>query len=210
MQTDFSHSLKSRNYMHGDVIDTSIQQIDSYIADEELKYGQLVEYVADLDDYRRVKKINADNDNVVGVVVRSNYANFGSQLETNGTGEQAIITNSTEDGYAKGSLVPIMSLGRIAIKVDAVTSTQSKGTNFVWFHETNSTFNTSSVTQANTIKVGRVLETPAVGKIIPCQVNKMTNDGAIFSLPNSELITSMDNMQKEIDKLKTEILKKGK
>ena len=173
MQKDFSDSLESKPYLLGQVIDTSISQIDSYIAEDDIKFGQLVQLGTD--PYKQVKTLPAgDLTGAIGIAVRTNMQPFGSQLAEDDGGDSNIITTTAEDTYTKGSMVSVMRLGRAALMVDSLSGAQTAGVIDLWYDEDTKTNIASSATVSDAIKIGRLMEQPVAGKIAQVQINKMS------------------------------------
>jgi len=165
MQTNFDTAIVSKLGLVGGLYDTSLNQIDSYSAGEDIPFGTPVEYDA---TNKVVKKLTATG-KMLGIAMRTNYAVPGSVLEDEADKPATIITSSAIS-YPAGSQVSVMKTGRMFVTITTVT--QAGYGNNIFF-----TVNTGFVIQAAATLSGSYLvgislsNTAVADNLIPIQVN---------------------------------------
>lgn len=130
MQLDFSTALDSGSFLLGQQYDSSMSQVISYPASEEIKFGQPVTIDFDKGTVANMTATSTFN----GIALRTNYQVAGSDISTS---PPTTVTN-TVGSYLKGAMVSIMKTGRIVIGFDntAITGTpatlQTTGGSLAW------------------------------------------------------------------------------
>ena len=168
MQTNFDTAIVSKLGLVGGLFDSSLNQIDSYSAKEDIPFGTPVEYDAAT---KTVKKLTATGQ-LLGIAMRTNYAVPGSVLNENVNDENPSPTTITSSAvsYPAGSQVSVMKTGRMFVNIATVT--QAGYGNNIFF-----TVNTGFVVQTAATLSGSYLvgmslsDTAVVGNLIPIQVN---------------------------------------
>lgn len=134
MQLDFSTALTSDSFLLGQQYDSSMSQVISYPASEEIKFGQPVTIDFDKGTVANMTGTSSSNTNFHGIALRTNYQNAGSDIST---APPTTVTN-TVGSYPKGAMVSIMKVGRIVVAFDntAITGTpatlQTTGGSLAW------------------------------------------------------------------------------
>lgn len=129
MQLDFSTALTSDSFLLGQQYDSSLSQVTSYPASEEIKFGNPVTI-----DYDKGTVANMTSTAFSGIALRTNYQNAGSDISA---APPTTVTN-TIGSYPKGAMVSIMKVGRIVVAFDntAITGTpatlQTTGGSLAW------------------------------------------------------------------------------
>jgi hypothetical protein len=164
MQTNFDTAIESKLGLVGGLYDTSLNQIDSYSAGEDIPFGTPVEY----DQTNKVVKKLTTTGKMLGIAMRTNYAVPGSVLG-NAADKPATIITSSAISYPAGSQVSVMKTGRMFVTIK--TSTQNVYGNKIFF-TVGTGFEVSADTIQNSYLVGISLSDTAVAdKLIPIQVN---------------------------------------
>jgi hypothetical protein len=160
MQTNFDTAIVSKLGLVGGLYDTSLNQIDSYSAGEDIPFGTPVEY----DQTNKVVKKLTNTGKMLGIAMRTNYAVPGSVLGDAADKPATIIIS-----YPAGSQVSVMKTGRMFVTIK--TSTQNVYGNKIFF-TVGTGFEVSADTIQNSYLVGISLSDTAVAdKLIPIQVN---------------------------------------
>lgn len=129
MQLDFSTALDSDSFLLGQQYDSSMSQVLSYTASEEIKFGQPVTIDFDKGTVAPFKA----NSSYHGIALRTNYQPAGSDIST---APPTTVTN-TIGSYPKGAMVSIMKTGRIVIGFDNTGATGNPATtggSKVWYN----------------------------------------------------------------------------
>lgn len=129
MQLDFSTALVSDSFLLGQQYDSSMSQVLSFPASEEIKFGQPV--TIDFDK-GTVAPLN-DGGSYHGIALRTNYQPAGSDISS---APPTTVTN-TIGSYPKGAMVSIMKVGRIVIGFDNTSATGNPvttGGSNVWYN----------------------------------------------------------------------------
>jgi hypothetical protein len=134
MQLDFSTALTSDSFLLGQQYDSSMSQVISYPASEEIKFGQPVTIDFDKGTVANMTGTSSSNTNFHGIALRTNYQNAGSDIST---APPTTVTN-TVGSYPKGAMVSIMKSGRVVVGFDntAISGTpatlQTTGGSLAW------------------------------------------------------------------------------
>src|SRR5574343_642451 len=134
MQLDFSTALTSDSFLLGQQYDSSMSQVISYPASEEIKFGQPVTIDFDKGTVANMTGTTSSNTNFHGIALRTNYQNAGSDIST---APPTTVTN-TVGSYPKGAMVSIMKSGRVVVGFDntALSGTpatlQTTGGSLAW------------------------------------------------------------------------------
>lgn len=187
MQTDFSTALVSDSFLLGQQYDSSMSQVLSYTASEEIKFGQPVTIDFDKGTVAPLK----DGGNFHGIALRTNYQVAGSDITT---APPTTVTN-TIGSYPKGSMVSIMKTGRIVVGFDNTGATGTPATtggSNVWYNTaTNATlfaFGKIAIAATDPFATGTTVGkgvnigytvAPAVGGLAPIQITD--GDGATLA-----------------------------
>ena len=142
MQLDFSTALVSDSFLLGQEYDSSMSQVLSFPASEEIKFGQPVTIDFDNGTVAPLKVASKYH----GIALRTNYQPAGSDITT---APPTTVTN-TIGSYPKGAMVSIMKVGRIVVGYDntsAVGTPATTGGSNVWYNVT---------TNATTFAFGRI------------------------------------------------------
>lgn len=178
MQTDFSTALVSDSFLLGQQYDSSMSQVLSYTASEEIKFGQPVTIDFDKGTVAPLKASGTFH----GIALRTNYQVAGSDITT---APPTTVTN-TIGSYPKGAMVSIMKVGRIVVGFDntnTVGTPATTGGSNVWYNVTaNATtfaFGRISIAATNPFATGA---TQGVGVIIGYTIAPAVNGLVVIQI----------------------------
>lgn len=181
MQTSFSNSLISKPYFLGQILDTSLTQVDSYAAETAISFGQPVQLGTD--PTKQVKALVAGG-TLWGIAIESNFASAGGVLSTNTTTEQVVnVTSNNTHTYPIGSMVPVVKVGRVVIQVGATVSQNTVGKTQAWYQTGSATASLIGTIRASDsdptsspetfISIGTFLSVPTANNLAVIQINKL-------------------------------------
>lgn len=133
MQLDFSTALTSDSFLLGQQYDSSMSQVISYPASEEIKFGQAVTINFDQGTVAPLKYTGSAWTSFHGIALRTNYQNAGSDIST----APPTTVTDTIDSYPKGAMVSIMKVGRIVVAYNntGIAGTAATvGGSYVWYN----------------------------------------------------------------------------
>lgn len=190
MQLDFSTALTSDSFLLGQQYDSSMSQVISYPASEEIKFGQPVTIDFDKGTVAPLKAGSTFH----GIALRTNYQVAGSDIST---APPTTVTN-TIGSYPKGAMVSIMKIGRIVVGFDntsAVGTPATTGGSNVWYNVTaNATtfaFGRISIAATNPFATGSTQGVgviigytiaPAAGGLVPLQIADADSNSPLSTL----------------------------
>ena len=169
MQIDFSTAITSAEGLVGGLYDTSLNQIDSFVAGEDIPFGCPVEY-----DFTNnvIKKLTSAQTAFLGVAMRTNYAVPGNTTTSLTADFPGDIVSGTSS-YPKGSQVSVMKMGRMFVKVTTAT-TKTMGAK-ITFNKTTFVYLADEANAATNFVIGRAVRVPSKdGIIVPIQVLGVT------------------------------------
>lgn len=167
MQTNFDTAIVSKLGLVGGLFDSSLNQIDSYSAKEDIPFGTPVEYDAAT---KTVKKLTATG-KLLGIAMRTNYAVPGSVLNEDDENPSPTTTiTSSAVSYPTGSQVSVMKTGRMFVNIATVTQA-GYGNNIFFTVDTGFVVQTAATLSGSYLVGMSLSDTAVVGNLIPIQVN---------------------------------------
>lgn len=133
MQLDFSTALVSDSFLLGQQYDSSMSQVISYPASEEIKFGQAVTIDFDKGTVSPLKYTGSVWTGFHGIAIRTNYQVAGSDISS---APPTTVAN-TIGSYPKGAMVSIMKVGRIVVAYDntgIAGTAATTGGSYVWYN----------------------------------------------------------------------------
>lgn len=173
MQINFDTAINSAEGLVGGLYDTSLNQIDSFVAGEDIPFGCPVEY-----DFTNnvIKKLTSAQTAFLGVAMRTNYAVPGSVLAATAAvtaSDQVTTITSGISSFPAGSQVSVMKMGRIFVKVTTAT-TKTIGAK-ITFNKTSFFYLSDEANSSGNLVIGRAVRVPSKdGIIVPIQVLGVT------------------------------------
>jgi len=170
MQKDFSNSLYSAPLLPGQIYDSSIQQADSYTAETAIKFGQPVQLGTD--PAKQVKALGAGG-TFFGIAIHSNIPAISGELSTKDTDDFQVKIMASNEGYPKGAMLPVLRLGRIAIKVTAVTEDTVNKT-LAWYKLADGNIVAADKDPTGGyVAIGKFITKPVAGSLAVIQINNL-------------------------------------
>lgn len=182
MQKDFSYSLNSNPFLLGNLLDGSISQVDSYVAEIDLLGATSIPFghpvVLGTDPTRQVKRAftgtSATVTSFIGIALRQNQLPSGGVLAGNNAGDQPVIMSTSINAYLDGFPIAIARSGRVVVLVTTVTQAVVGTTRAVYTLATGLiTTQTAAATAGTQLDLGFVLTVPVAGQLCAIQINKL-------------------------------------
>jgi hypothetical protein len=188
MQIDYTTSLDSGALVLGLVYDTSLAQIDGFMAEESIPFGAFVQYGSTIaagngTTAPLIKKLTTTG-KFIGVAVRDMNQPLGSTLATStgvtaGTDTAMTTITMALESYPAGAGVSVMRLGRVAIMIPTgtVMTFAALGATLIWNSTTSvMTFAATPISSealATAVNIGTCVTMPVAGQLAVIQINEL-------------------------------------
>lgn len=188
MQIDYTNSLDSGPLVLGQVYDTSLAQVDGFMAEESIAFGAFVQHGSSVAPSNGttaplVKRLTTTG-KFIGIAVRDMNQPVGGTLATAtqvaaGTVDSMTTITTALESYPQGSGVSVMRLGRVAIMIPTgtVMTNAAIGATLVWNATTSAmTFSALPISPevlATAINIGTLVTMPVAGQLAVVQINEL-------------------------------------
>ena len=188
MQIDYTNSLDSGPLVLGQVYDTSLAQVDGFMAEESIAFGAFVQYgstvaVSQSTSAPLIKKLTTTG-KFIGIAVRDMNQPVGATLATAtqvaaGTVDAMTTITTALESYPIGAGVSVMRLGRVSIMIPTATvmTNAAIGATLVWNATTSvMTFSALPISPevlATAINIGTLVTMPVGGQLAVVQINEL-------------------------------------
>jgi methylglyoxal synthase len=195
MQIDYTNSLDSGPLVLGQVYDTSLAQVDGFMAEESIAFGAFVQYGSTVAASNGttaplIKKLTTTG-KFIGIAVRDMNQPVGGTLATAaqvaaGTVDAMTTITTALESYPIGAGVSVMRLGRVSIMIpkfasDGTTATvmtnAALGATVLWNGSTGAmTFSALPISPevlATAINIGTLVTMPVAGQLAVVQINEL-------------------------------------
>ncbi len=177
MQKTFS--LYPQSLIEGAVFDDSLNQIDTFAAEEAITFGQPVmlgtltdQVTAGTSPLRGtpqiVSVVPSDGTKFIGIALNSAITPIGSTLAADANQSYTTLITQVEGTYSIGSPLRVAKVGRICVNIDTVTA----ASNQVWY-STAGAYIVNPTAPANSILIGTALWNVTATGLCVVQVNKL-------------------------------------